>query len=227
MSTLDDAWLFGPRPVPLTELTERELLARVLDVLEDTRAALAGMPAPQVRVETPPFPEFPAPVVTVPDLRDGPPVPVVVTNPAGTDGPEVDLEVDEHRLGAVPVHAAPLLAWNGTRWVRMRGNNADGLRVQVSRIENRVVVSGPLTDAQLRASAVPVAMGSDTKDKRLDYDTRTDGNPVYVGEAASQADEAVAVWTIQKLAYDSSARLTFRQVRQNVKWSERTTLNWT
>ncbi len=43
---------------------------------------------------------------------------------------------------------------------------------------------------------------------RLDYGTRTDGNPVRVGKAAMGTSTTSATWTIQSLTYDSSARLT-------------------
>lgn len=61
---------------------------------------------------------------------------------------------------------------------------------------------------------------------RLDYDTRTDANPVYVGKAAQGTATATASWTVQKLTYDSSDRLTRAQVLDSIAWDNRTTAGW-
>lgn len=53
--------------------------------------------------------------------------------------------------------ASYLLGFNGTSWDRLRSTTANGLVVDVSRVQGSVAVTGPLTDAQLRATAVPVS----------------------------------------------------------------------
>jgi hypothetical protein len=50
-----------------------------------------------------------------------------------------------------------LSCFDGTDWDRLRGDTANGLDVDVTRVQGTVAVSGPLTDAQLRAAAVPVS----------------------------------------------------------------------
>lgn len=60
---------------------------------------------------------------------------------------------------------------------------------------------------------------------RLDYDTRTDSNPVYVGKNTQGTATSVATWVIQKLTYDASARLTRAEVLTG-KWDDRATLGW-
>jgi YD repeat-containing protein len=64
------------------------------------------------------------------------------------------------------------------------------------------------------------------EETRLDYDVRTDGNPVYVGKAAQGTATAAATWTIQKLTYDTSSRLTRAEVLTGVAWNSRASLAW-
>lgn len=52
---------------------------------------------------------------------------------------------------------AEALLYNGASWDRARGTIANGALVDVSRVQGTVAVSGPLTDAQLRALAVSVS----------------------------------------------------------------------
>lgn len=59
----------------------------------------------------------------------------------------------------------------------------------------------------------------------LDYDVRTDGNPVYVGTNAQAAAEADATWTVMRLTYDASNRLTDKQVLTG-SWTGRAGLAW-
>lgn len=63
------------------------------------------------------------------------------------------------------------------------------------------------------------------RESRLDYDTRTDGNPVYIGKNGNGAAESAADWVVQRLSYDGSDRLTRAQVLIGV-WSDRATLGW-
>jgi YD repeat-containing protein len=120
------------------------------------------------------------------------------------------------------------------------GTAEHGLDVDVTRMPPIVVsnlpatqpVSGPLTDAQLRAAAVPVTVGNfpavqdvavttPLDETRLDYGARTDGNPEFVASAPQGSATSAAVWRVLKLEYDGSARLTRKQIRDNITWDGR------
>lgn len=68
----------------------------------------------------------------------------------------------------------------------------------------------------------PVLTSPVQRENRLDYAGRTDGNPVYVGDAAPGTLTTAAAWNVFKLEYDTSNRLTRKQVRQGVVWDQRT-----
>lgn len=83
--------------------------------------------------------------------------------------------------------------------------------------------------AQRTVSPLPAAFDSE---KRLDYDTRTDDNPVYIGFAEYvfiSATETITpttntdTWIVQKLTYDASDRVTRIQVARGA-WDDRATL---
>lgn len=59
----------------------------------------------------------------------------------------------------------------------------------------------------------------------LDYATRTDGSPVYVGKNRQAAATTDNTWVIQRFTYDSSSRPTDVQVLTGV-WNDRATLSW-
>lgn len=86
----------------------------------------------------------------------------------------------------------------------------------------------PATEAtlqQIRDSLT--GAGGSAVESRLDYDGRLDGNPVYVGAANQGTATASADWTVQKLEYDVSARLTRKQVILDAVWDDRASLGWT
>ena len=58
---------------------------------------------------------------------------------------------------------------------------------------------------------------------KMDYDTRTDSNPVYIGVAKPGTADSTAAgaWLLQKYTYDSSDRVTIRQVCRNSSWTDR------
>lgn len=60
----------------------------------------------------------------------------------------------------------------------------------------------------------------------LDYDVRTDANPVYIGQAPQGQPTSAPVWQVQKLSYDGTARLTEQEYLSGVIWDNRTTLGW-
>ena len=62
--------------------------------------------------------------------------------------------------------------------------------------------------------------------KRLDYDVRTDSNPVYVGFNFRGAATSATNWVLQKLTYDGSARVTLVQIAIDA-WDNRTTATYT
>ena len=71
---------------------------------------------------------------------------------------------------------------------------------------------------------LPAAFESE---KKLDYDTRTDNNPVYIGFAESSEKSLPptdsSAWIIQKLTYDDSDRITRIQVARGT-WTGRAAL---
>lgn len=54
----------------------------------------------------------------------------------------------------------------------------------------------------------------------VDYDTRTDGQPVYVGYASRGVASSTASWTLFKLTYNASDYVTSRQVAYD-SWDNR------
>lgn len=67
--------------------------------------------------------------------------------------------------------------------------------------------------------------GITVMETRLDYDVRTDGSPVYIGKNVNGTSTGAATWTVQKLTYDSSNRLTRAQVLEGA-WDNRASLSW-
>ena len=69
---------------------------------------------------------------------------------------------------------------------------------------------------------VPAAFMSQ---KRIDYDVRTDDNPVYVGFNYKGAATSDTMWVLQKITYDASNRPTLVQI-SNDSWDNRTTATY-
>lgn len=91
----------------------------------------------------------------------------------------------------------------------------------------------PFGENHQGASAVvqPFPEAFDTE-KRLDYDVRTDDNPVYIGfaeylftsdTATVTPSTSATVWVIQKLTYDASDRITRIQAARGF-WDDRASL---
>lgn len=59
---------------------------------------------------------------------------------------------------------------------------------------------------------------------RFDYDTRDDGQPVYVGYAPAGTATSSAAWLIHKFTYDVSNFVTRRQVVTDKIYDNRATL---
>lgn len=59
---------------------------------------------------------------------------------------------------------------------------------------------------------------------RLDYGTRTDTSPVYLGKAPADAAETDPVWEVTTFLYasgDPGARLLGTEVRTGIAWTDR------
>ena len=61
--------------------------------------------------------------------------------------------------------------------------------------------------------------------KRLDYDVRSDSNPVYVGFNYRGAATNANNWALQKLTYDGSSRVTLVQIAID-SWDNRVTATY-
>lgn len=60
---------------------------------------------------------------------------------------------------------------------------------------------------------------------RLDYDGRSDDNPVYVGYATAGTASSDSDWMILKFTYDGSDRVTLVQIAYGA-WDSRTGLTY-
>lgn len=76
--------------------------------------------------------------------------------------------------------------------------------------------------AKMVVEPMPAAFNSQ---KRLDYDVRTDDNPVYVGFNHRGAVTSDTNWTLQKITYDASNRVTVVQVSSG-SWDDRVTVTY-
>lgn len=91
-----------------------------------------------------------------------------------------------------------------------------------AKVDNLRVTTGSGSDVdRQRVDVAPSVMR-----KILDYDVRTDGNPVYVGFNLQTAVVADATWTVYKLFYDASNRLVDQQVAERVVWTARAAAAW-
>lgn len=61
--------------------------------------------------------------------------------------------------------------------------------------------------------------------KRLDYDIRTDGQPVYVGFNIRGAATSATNWILQKITYDGSNNPTLVQIAID-SWDNRATASY-
>lgn len=84
----------------------------------------------------------------------------------------------------------------------------------------------PLPSGQV-ADLKNVSVITTDQETRMDYDVRTDGNPVYVGVATQGTATLSASWVVLKLTYDGSNRLTRKERISDAIWDNRATLGWT
>lgn len=211
-----------PPPPPETERTLNAILA----ALNDLHTATAAQPAPQVTVEQQEFPVERI-IEAVNSLRPG----------AGPD----DIAAEILRLMPQP-DTSPTQELSATLAVltkkletldfRMQGGPAFGssgpsnIASDPAREMGLVTVKNTGVVADIKTVLENIRDGGTSAESRLDYDTRTDGNPVYVGSATNGTATSAAAWSILKLTYDSSARLTRKQVLANQVWDNRASLAW-
>jgi hypothetical protein len=69
--------------------------------------------------------------------------------------------------------------------------------------------------AALRYTEIPSNM-----QMKIDYVARTDSNPVYIGYVGRGIAEDAGEWILQKFTYDTSDRMTVRQIAYDT-WANR------
>jgi len=69
---------------------------------------------------------------------------------------------------------------------------------------------------------IPAAFSSQ---KLIDYDVRTDDNPIYVGYNNRGTATSVNTWVLQKITYDVSNRITSVKISIDA-WDNRTTTTY-
>lgn len=126
------------------------------------------------------------------------PVSIAATVVVDTEMPAAAALADNHANPTAPAVGAFLMAWDGTNWDRVQTGAAAGGAIKVDGSAVTQPVSGPLTDAQLRATPVPVsgtvtanlAAGTNTNEVVGDaaHDAVISGNPVRTGGRAMSAD---------------------------------------
>lgn len=110
--------------------------------------------------------------------------------------------------------------------------SAAGATQQAARVMSSGGSYGPvvdkLGDLQDVLDNILTELGGSASGKAnlLDYDGRTDGNPVYVGSAPQGTATSAASWTVQRLEYDASSRLTIKQEITDAVWDDRASLSW-
>ena len=61
---------------------------------------------------------------------------------------------------------------------------------------------------------------------RLDYSTRTDGQPVYLGKAPMGTKDSDGHWTIYYHEYNANNQLTTRTLVEKGVWDDRASLSY-
>ena len=99
-------------------------------------------------------------------------------------------------------------------------------------INNQEVVSGATksTDVENKTYDLDLWASRTTEipsnmQMRCDYDTRTDGQPVYLGFAPRGLAVGEAKWLLHKFTYDGSDRVTLRQIAYD-EWDNITTASF-
>lgn len=127
-----------------------------------------------------------------------------LTSPLNVLGPLTDAEL---RASAVPISAAslPLPTGAATSALQTSGNTLLGTIIvdltngsQVTQVSGTVAVTGPLTDAQLRATPVPVS-GTVSTGGLTDTELRASPVPVSVSGVATAANQATEIASLASI----------------------------
>ena len=207
---------FAPTPLPEPEPPKDTRHEELLLALAQLREQLGQLPTPEVHVD---------PV----DLTD------IVTAVNGLR-PNATADDIADAVKRVLIPALPQVSARGVSddLAEAIRDLKESLDFRLQGIGRSYGASGPsnISDNAGRQLGIVSVTGpvettaADPNESRLDYDVRTDGNPVYVGEADPGAATDADVWTIKFLTYDADDRVTRVQVKQNVAWDSRSTLGW-
>jgi len=86
-----------------------------------------------------------------------------------------------------------------------------------------VPISGGLTDAQLRATAVPVSLSSEVVQQRFDIQSAV----MFIGSSALGTASSAAMWTIKKIDLDGNGNpIHARWTDTTAVWDDRLTENY-
>lgn len=204
--------LAAPPPAPPPGPDEQTLrLASIEALLRDLAGSLTALPAPQVHVEPIDLGDLTRAVQAVTELRPGATAEDIAEALAARLAPQRAESADS----AVLVELRKTLERLDFRMKGLGGPAFGSAMSDISsRPERQLGVVASITN--------PVQTVQVETEQRLDYDSRTDGNPVYVGSADPGTLEAAASWTVLKLSYDASDRLTRKQTQTGIAWTART-----
>lgn len=93
---------------------------------------------------------------------------------------------------------------------------------QITDLKNVAVTNFPTSTEIANDVGNPIPVASPIRDALLDYAERTDGNPVYVGDAIPGTLTSSPGWNVLRLEYDVNNRLIRKRVRLNISWDNRT-----
>jgi hypothetical protein len=194
----------------MATLTVEQLLQSIWAALRRIEDNMALPPAPLE------LPSVPAIHVEAPDLTD---IVTAVTSLNGT-GPTAEDIAEAIRNVLLPsITPPPDITTELTEAMKEVAWRLKGVGAQA--YGGGAVSFAPGVAAQF---AEAINNTTTTSEARLDYDTREDEQPVYVGRAA-QGSTTAQDWTIEKVTYDEDDRPTRKQVLTGA-WDDRATLDW-
>lgn len=195
-----------PRPeVVLPPDPTDERLLMLFDAVVGLREALNDLPVPQVHVAAPDLGEI---VTAVNGLRPG------------ADPEDIGRAIARY-LQPPSASPAPDLAV------------LDDLASTLRKLEFRMNAPGPAMAGPYSVTVPGISQDSTLADvkrgitdfeSRLDYDGRTDMQPVYIGRADNGTATSSGSWTVEKVTYVSD-RPTRKQVLSGA-WDDRASLSW-
>jgi len=198
------------------DLTQEQYLQSIWAALRRIEDNMALPPAP---LELPPInvapPDLAGIVTAVTGLKSGPTADEIAAAIAGVLTPSVPQPDGSAALREV---AAALEKLD----FRLKGLGTQAYGGGTAIIDKTSIAAAGLANETTLAS---LRRGLTDYESRLDYDVRTDGNPVYVGKNMQGTATSAVTWTIQKLTYDASNRLIRAEVLIGI-WDNRATLGW-